>query len=602
MLTIDVPHRPRSVAAGLLVAAAVLLGLLPAGASAARPRNGRVAYQAGGSPQGTVLLRQPDGGDPSSVQAAGAAIAGPRFSPLGQRIAYASGGQIWVAQADGTMQRQLTADPLPSGSPAWSPDGGSLVFARGPVGDRDLYTIGTDGNDLHRLTLGGPDDSAPAWSRDGRIAFVRHTPPRSVYRVQRRGRRRVHRRVRIAANDDLMVMAADGAQTVQLTTNRANDRSPAWSPNGRHLAFVRRVGHHDEVFVIDADGRHAHAITHHADASGPTWSPDGRWIAYAGGRSPDRAIFVLHAWGRHRHRHRVTPAAADATAPDWLAQSPDPVIAAAGDIACDPDQAEFGQGLPGQCHQVQTSNLLLKMDLSKVLALGDLQYVNGQYDKIMRSFDPSWGRLKPLIEPAIGNHDYRDPGAAGLYQYFYGDSTSRDEGYYSFDVGTWHVVALDSSCVEDGQAGDCAAGSPQEQWLRADLAAHPAKCTLAFLHHPYMSSGLVEPFAALHPLYQALYDGGVDVVLAGHDHAYERFAPTNPDLQPDAARGLRQFVVGTGGESHQSAVSHVASSVVRNGDTFGVLQMTLHPDSYDWRFVPDLTSGSFTDAGTAECH
>ncbi|HEU4974020.1 MAG TPA: metallophosphoesterase [Baekduia sp.] len=604
MLTIDVPFpQPpavrRAAPVRLVLVLAFLLAAVPAAAHAATPSNGRLAYQADGSRDGLLYFSEPDGAsEPSTLRAAAGAVAQPAFSPLGRRVAYASGGQVWVSDADGADAHRITEGSMPTGSPAWAPDGGALAFAGGSTGARDIYTIGADGDDFHRLTFGPYDEHSPAWSSRKRIAFVRRMPALNISRRNRR-----------PDNDDIIVVRADGSHARRVTKAHANDEDPAWSPDGRRLAFTRRVGRDHDVFVMNAGGKHVRRLTKGADAADPTWSPDGRYIAYTDGKRGQRSLYVMGA-ATARPR-RVSATAADVSAPDWLPKDPDPVIAAAGDIACDPGAPEFAQGLVNQCHQQQTSDLLMKMDLWSILALGDLQYSDGQYDKIMGSFDPSWGRLKRLIEPVIGNHDYRDPGATGLYDYFYGsgDDTrpagTRGVGYYSFDVGAWHIIALDSDCSEpigDPELTSCAAGSEQEQWLKADLAAHPAKCTLAYMHHPYVSSGAVTTNQAVRPLWQDLYDAGADVVLAGHDHAYERFTAQDPNQAPDAARGIRQFVVGTGGKSLQGKVSFLPNSVARDGSTFGVLKLTLHPESYDWEFVPDRTSGSFTDSGTALCH
>lgn len=616
VLSFDVPLSATPALARALVrrcaaipaALALLLAvLLPAAAGAQTTKlgNGKLVYQASGSQQGTFFLRTAAGKEPATVRASSSPVEHPAVSPLGRRIAFSSGGQLWIVGEDGTMLRQLTSDPLPSGSPAWSPDGTTLIFARGAVGARDLYALGADGNDLRRLTLSMADESSPAWSSTGRIAFVRRTPAVPGSKKRRR-----------PANDDVFVMRADGSGLRQITREKAHERDPAWSPDGKRIAFTRVVEGRAEVFVANANGTKARRLTRNARATSPVWSPDGRYLAYSGGTQPRRSLFVLRVPASSKgkalpKRKRATPASADAVAPSWLPANPDPVIAIGGDIACDPDAEQFTQNLQRECHQMQTSDLLLKMDLWAILALGDLQYPDGVYDKIQRSFAPSWGRLKELIRPSIGNHDYRDPGANGLYDYFYGPGTdagpygSRGTGYYSFDIGAWHVIALDTDCSEPFSAPEtasCAAGSPQEQWLRADLAAHPAACTIAFMHHPYVSSGLVTTNQAVRPLWQALYDANADIVVAGHDHAYERFASQDPAQTPDAARGIREFVVGTGGKSLQGPVSFLPNSVTRNGDTFGVLKMTLRDNSYDWEFVPDLSSGSFTDSGTATCH
>jgi hypothetical protein len=288
------------------------------------------------------------------------------------------------------------------------------------------------------------------------------------------------------------------------------------------------------------------------------------------------------------------------------------VIAAAGDIACDPGLTRYGTGLGTRdaCHMLQTSDLMMKMDLSAILPLGDLQYEDGTLDKFQRSFDPTWGRLKAQIRPAVGNHEYRTAGAAGYFDYFNGPGVAdgpagpRDKGYYSYDLGAWHVVTLNSQCshtpADNPYKDDCAAGSPQEQWLRADLAAHPARCTLAVWHHPWFSSGLQGVNDKVRPLLQALYDNGVEVLLTGHDHGYERFAPMDPFFNRDGERGVRQFVVGSGGKNKEPDLFPQPNSEVRENSSFGVLTMNLRPSAYTWEFVRD--GGTFTDSGANACH
>lgn len=284
----------------------------------------------------------------------------------------------------------------------------------------------------------------------------------------------------------------------------------------------------------------------------------------------------------------------------------DPVIAAAGDIACDPSTAAFngGAGTAVACRQQSTSDLLAQNGPNGVLTLGDNQYDDGTSSKFSQVFGPSWGRFKSVTRPEAGNHDYVTAGAAGYFDYFNGSGNQtgaagdRSKGYYSYDIGTWHLIALNSNCAP---AGGCTAGSPQEQWLKADLAAHPTTCTLAYWHHPRFSSGWSGSPTATDALFQDLYTANADLVLVGHDHNYERFAPQNPSGGADTARGIREFVVGTGGENFDSLIGGVANSEVRNYDTFGVLRLTLHPSSYDWTFVP-ITGQPFTDSGTQACH
>ena len=271
----------------------------------------------------------------------------------------------------------------------------------------------------------------------------------------------------------------------------------------------------------------------------------------------------------------------------------DPVIAAAGDIACARTVTSSTA-----CHQGNTAELIRQLAPTAVLALGDEQYETGTLDGFEKSYQPSWGQFRDITRPVPGNHEYQTADASGYYSYFQTAAGDPSKGYYSFDIGTWHVVALNSNCHV---VGGCESGSPEEQWLRADLASHRNVCTLAFWHHPRFSSGEHGNEAPYDAFWRALYDAGADVVLNGHDHDYERLAPQDPDANLDASRGIREFVVGTGGKSHYGFTKFAANSEVRNADTFGVLELTLHARSYDWRFVPEA-GASFTDSGNGVCH
>jgi calcineurin-like phosphoesterase family protein len=287
----------------------------------------------------------------------------------------------------------------------------------------------------------------------------------------------------------------------------------------------------------------------------------------------------------------------------------DPVIAAAGDIACDPASTNFndGEGNPSSCHQKYTSNLLMDADLAAVLPLGDVQYECGGYQAFLQSYGPSWGRVKLISHPVVGNHEYLtsdgtdctsyNEGATGYFRYFGSAAGEPAKGYYSYDIGAWHLVALNSNC---GDAGGCGDGSPQAMWLAADLATHPNLCTLAYWHIPLFSSG-GRTAVNTQLIWQILYNHDVDVVLNGHDHIYERFAPQAPDGTFDIDRGIREFVVGTGGANLTEIETIAANSEVRNNDTYGVLKLTLHPAGYDWQFVPEAGK-TFIDSGTGKCH
>ena len=232
-----------------------------------------------------------------------------------------------------------------------------------------------------------------------------------------------------------------------------------------------------------------------------------------------------------------------------------------------------------------------------VLVLGDVQYEKGSSAAFSASYGPTWGRVKSITAPAVGNHEYRTPGAAGYFRYFGRAAGDPAKGYYSFDFGGWHLIALNSNC---SQVGGCDAGSPQERWLRRDLATDVASCTLAYWHHPRFSSGAHGSDSTYAAFWDALFAAGADVVLVGHDHDYERFAPLTPDGRLDPARGIRQFVVGTGGKGLRGFGDRAPYSEVRDNSSLGVLELTLGRDAYAWRFRPAV--GSLVDSGSFACN
>lgn len=265
-----------------------------------------------------------------------------------------------------------------------------------------------------------------------------------------------------------------------------------------------------------------------------------------------------------------------------------PTLAAAGDIIDDCTGSS--------CGYQQTAKVITSLNPTTVLALGDVSNRSGSASDYTSRFDGSWGVFKAKIRPVPGNHDYGAPGAVNFFNYF-GAAANPPRGYYSFDVGTWHVIAINSNCSE---VGGCQAGSAEEKWLKSDLAQHPAACTLAFWHHPRYSSGAGGDNTFMKPIFQDLYNARADVVLSGHSHDYERFALQNNASQRDA-NGIRQFVVGTGGSRFFRFGSIKPNSQARNNNTFGVLKMTLDASSYSWKFVP-VAGKTFTDSGTRNCH
>ena len=267
----------------------------------------------------------------------------------------------------------------------------------------------------------------------------------------------------------------------------------------------------------------------------------------------------------------------------------DPVFVGAGDIAsCDELAGAYA-----------TAKLIERIP-GTVFAAGDLAYPDGSDEQFANCYDPTWGRFKDRTRPAPGNHEYQSRGASGYVHYWGAAAGDPKKEYYSYDLGQWHIVALNSECQ---QVGGCDRNSGQGKWLARDLAEHPAVCTLAYFHRPLFSSGLAHGAdPELKPLWEILYGAGADVVINGHDHDYERFVPQDPDGKADPDRGIREFVVGSGGKnSHRIFLVIQPNSEAHNADTFGVLKLTLHAKSYDWEFVPE-EGKTFTDSGTGDCH
>jgi hypothetical protein len=243
-----------------------------------------------------------------------------------------------------------------------------------------------------------------------------------------------------------------------------------------------------------------------------------------------------------------------------------------------------------------------------VLALGDNAYAEGSLAQFNDCYGPTWGLHKARTKPIVGNHEYRTPGAAGYFDYFGATAGEPGKGYYSYNQGAWHIVALDSGCKfwDTGYITGVSQCSSQRQadmiaWLKADLAANPTQCTLAYFHQPLFSSGQSGNDTSVKPIWDALYAANADVVLSGHDHIYERFAPQTPSGTLHQTRGIRQFTVGTGGVNHGGLGTIKANSKVRNTTTYGVLKLTLNATNYSWKFVP-VAGQSFTDSGTTSCH
>jgi hypothetical protein len=252
-----------------------------------------------------------------------------------------------------------------------------------------------------------------------------------------------------------------------------------------------------------------------------------------------------------------------------------------------------GAGDIGECGggSALTASLIDRID-GTVFTTGDNAYPSGSRTDYQNCYEPTWGRHRARTRPTPGNHEYETPGAAPYFEYFGANAGAPGLGYYSYTLGSWHVVSLNSET-------DARAGSPQETWLRADLADNPAPCTAAYWHRALFGSGEHGGDPKMRDIWRTLYHHNVDLVFVGHEHLYERFAPQNASGQVDPLRGIRQFVIGSGG-AHTFRVGKISPNSEIAASVWGVMVFTLDPDRYRWRFVS--VDGSFSDEGTAACH
>jgi acid phosphatase type 7 len=268
-------------------------------------------------------------------------------------------------------------------------------------------------------------------------------------------------------------------------------------------------------------------------------------------------------------------------------------LVGAGDIA------SCGAALAGA---EATAKLIEKIP-GEVFASGDLAYEHGNAAEFHECYGKTWGRFKDRTHPTPGNHEYGTPEARDYFRYWGDRAGPVGKGYYSFDLGVWHIIALNSNCGAPGLGG-CGAGSPEETWLKKDLSEHAGSCIIAYGHHALFSSGIFRKHA-VHPelkqIVQDLYAAHADLLLVGHEHSYERFAPQDPDGNVDPEHGIREIVVGTGGRSHDPLGFAMDNSEVRNMDTFGVIKVTLMAHGYTWEFIP-VEGQMFTDSGVGVCH
>lgn len=304
-------------------------------------------------------------------------------------------------------------------------------------------------------------------------------------------------------------------------------------------------------------------------------------------------LLVALAAGYFSYRAPTQPPAKQVLLPEK-----EVTLAAAGDIACDASMKPNER----ECHQDQTAAMVKNIKPDAVLALGDLQYPRATLDRLQDSYDKSWGQFKDKTYPVPGNHEYQLLGGAdGYFDYFNGvgnfsgPAGDRDKGYYSFDLGNWHLIAINSNC---DKIGGCGLKSAQYKWLKQDLESNQKPCQLAFWHHPRFSSGRHEENGEMQAMWELLYGHRADLVLVSHNHAYERFAKQSSQRKL-VGDGVRQMVVGTGGRSHYDKTVERPNAEVYRSGTFGILKLVLKSGGYDWDFQSE--GSGFNDRGSDNC-
>ena len=293
------------------------------------------------------------------------------------------------------------------------------------------------------------------------------------------------------------------------------------------------------------------------------------------------------------------------------AAAPHPMqVAAAGDMACSSADPRYhdGKGIDGWCQQAAVSDLATNRSLDAVFGLGDYQYEEARADDYRHVYGPTWGRLRSITRPALGNQEYKVHNANTFTSYFGANAPDPAKGWYSYELGTWHVVVLNSNC---DLVGGCGADSPQGQWLASDLAAHPQRCTVAYWHHPRWSTGLYGSDQRMAAIWTIVATHHVDIVLGAHEHDYERFRPIGPTGSASDT-GTTEFVVGTGGQAaygpdDTAGGGNLASarrvqqnnSAIRIDRQEGVLLLTLDNGRFEWRYVG--LGGATLDEGNRAC-
>jgi len=386
-------------------------------------------------------------------------------------------------------------------------------------------------------------------------------------------------RVAVTASNTAGASVATSAATATVSGAPASDTTAPAAPTGLTATGGAGSVSLDWVNSSEPDLAGYRVYRRNADGSWPTTPLTTTTVSnYTNSGLTNGTSYTYRVTAVDGSGNESAPSASVSATP-VTAGAGDPVVTAAGDIA--------GSATDG----VATAEMIKGINPSAVLTLGDNAYEDGSLQQYNDYYDPSWGAFKQKTYPTPGNHDYHTPAGVDYFTYF--GSRAQAE-YYSYDLGSWHLIALNGELSHS-------AGSAQEVWLKSDLAANAGKCTLAYWHEPRFTSGDVHgDNSSFGPFWQDLYAAHADVVLNGHNHNYERFGLQNPQAQADP-NGMREFVVGTGGVSHYGFGTPKPNSEVRNGDTYGVLKLTLHSGSYDFQFAP-VAGKTFTDSGSNSCH
>ncbi|HUG48962.1 MAG TPA: metallophosphoesterase [Candidatus Limnocylindria bacterium] len=360
-----------------------------------------------------------------------------------------------------------------------------------------------------------------------------------------------------------------------LRGSRTAGASAFFEFSGTHVAWVAQRGAKRGGATVDVDGQ-----------------PQASVDLFAASKRPRRVVFSA-SWPEASPRSLQITVEGTAGRPTveidaffTLGPALPAVLVGAGDI-----------GWCGSEAPTQTAAIIEQID-GIAITLGDNAYPDGTAQQFQDCYGPNWGQFKARTRPTLGNHDYGTLHAAPYFEYFGAAAGQQGKGYYAYGAGTWRVYALNSEC---SNIGGCDAGAAQYNWLAADLAANPHRCVLAYWHRPRFSSGYHGGSTRMADITKLLYDRRADVVLASHDHNYERLARLNAAGNRNSTRGIRHFVVGTGGAPlYQFTRPPSAATIVRDNSTHGVLKVTLRVNAYDWEFMG--TSGSFTDSGSDRCH